>query len=109
MGFLDQIWVVEGIVHIRLLRSNFELRFYPPEPERLARIRERDPNDPIPIRMELVNSRSGKPVRGWDGDHINPYWLRRFVYDIAGAVSYMEREWDTLPEAYVERVEKANA
>lgn len=106
---LDQVRVIEGVVCIRLLRTNFEVRLYPPEPERVAKIRAREADEraAIPIRMELINLNSGKPVRGFDGRYINAYWLRRFVYDLAGAVAYTEREWDTLPPEYVERMEES--
>lgn len=37
---------------------------------------------------------------------LHAWWLRIFVYDLARAVAIIEREFDTLPEAYVKAMEE---
>lgn len=97
--------VEEGIVCVKFSpASKYELRFYPPDPETAARIRARENDDHlVPVRLDLVNRGSGKSVRGFSS-HINPWWLRKFVFAIAAAVAYTEREWQTLPQEFIDKM-----
>jgi hypothetical protein len=99
-------------VHIKLMgpAANFELRFEAPDPATAAKIREREGEAyAIPVAIRLVNRNSGKDVRGFNKTHINAWWLRQFVFEIAAAVAYIEREWDVLSPAYVTKMEEQEA
>jgi len=104
--FNRQVFIEGDVVRVRLLRTNFELRFEMPNRVTIDGIKEREGAAySVPIRMRLINRNSEKDVRGFDGRYINPYWLRRFVFDLANAVAWMEREWDLMSEEYVQKVE----
>lgn len=106
-NFNRQVFVEGDVVRVKLLRSNYELRFEMPDRVTIDGIKERSGEAySVPIRVRLINVNSGKDVRGFDTRYINPYWLRRFVYDLAHAVAWMEREWDLMSDEYVEKVEE---
>jgi hypothetical protein len=91
--------------------GDFVLIFEHPDPERIARVKKSDGAAyAVPVHIRLVNRNSGKDVRGFGrmGKYLNPYWIRRFVYEIAAAVAWMEREWDIMSPEYVEHVDKSN-
>jgi hypothetical protein len=89
--------------------ADFILIFEHPNPETQARIKAREGAAyAVPVRIRIVNRKSGKDVRGFGVKHLNPYWIRRFVYEAAAAVAWMEREWDIMSPEYVEMVDKSN-
>ena len=93
-------------VRVRLLRfTNFELVFSHPKMEIAERMRAEKPDYSIPIPVSLINRKSGKPVRGFDHGHINPWWLRRSVFELAAAVAWMEREWDVMSPEFMAMME----
>jgi hypothetical protein len=105
-GLGDLGRVEDGVVCVKFSpASKYELRFYPPDPETAARIRARENDDHvIPVRLDLVNRDSGKSVRGFKS-YINPWWLRQFVFAVAKAVAYTEREWETMPQEFIDKME----
>lgn len=106
-GVFRQVNIEPDRVRVRFLRTNFELWLERPDPVRAQEIKDRDGAAySIPVGIRLVNARSGKDVRGWDGSYINPWWLRRFVFDLAAAVAYIEREWDVMSDAFVAKMEE---
>lgn len=109
LGELASISPERDVISVKFSpASKYEIRLYRPEAERFKRLREQDPNHPIPVRIDLVYRESGKSVRGFKS-HINPWWLRQFVYAMAKAVAYTEREWDTMTEEYVNKTESAGS
>lgn len=101
-GLMQDVFFEGNRVRVKLLRTQFEIWFEAPDPQIAAEIKERDGEAyAVPVRIRLVNTNSGKDVRGFDKGYLHPWWIRRFVYDIAAAVAYIEREWDVMSEAYV--------
>lgn len=98
--------IEEGVVCVKFSpASKYELRLYPPDPEVVARILARENDDhTIAVRVDLVNRDSGKSVRGFNS-LIHPWWLRKFVFALASAVAYTEREWDTMPQEFIDKME----
>jgi hypothetical protein len=93
-----------SFVRVRLLRSNFEIWFE--HNPAAAEIRAREGEEyAVPIGIKIVNANSGKAVRGFDTRYLHPWWVRRFVYEIAAAVGYIEREWDVMSEAFIEKMQ----
>jgi hypothetical protein len=75
-----------------------------------GKIREREGEAyAIPVAIRLVNRNSGKDVRGFNKTHINAWWLRQFVFEIAAAVAYIEREWDVMSPEFVTKMEQQEA
>ena len=96
-------------VRVKLMgpAATFELWLEMPDPKTAAQIREREGEAySIPVRLRVINRSSGKDVRGFGVRFINAWWLRQFVFEIAAAVAYTEREWDTLSPAYVKMMEE---
>jgi hypothetical protein len=112
MGNLGSgLHIAEGKVTVKLggPAANFVLIFEPPAPKTATEIREREGTAyAIPVRMRLVNRNSGKDVRGFGPSHVNAWWLRQFVYNLAAAVAYIEREWDVLSPEFIAKMEKDN-
>lgn len=106
-GFGELARIEDGVVCVKLSpAAKYELRFYPPDPEVAASIRARENDDHvIPVRVDLVNRDSGKSVRGFRS-YIHPWWLRQFVFAVAKAVAYTEREWETMPQDYIDKMER---
>lgn len=106
-GLLDfgrMLFIEDDRVRVGIGLHHYELHFFRPDPERAASIRARQGDDgTIPIRMDLVNTDSGKPVRGF-GCYIHPWWLRKFVYALAEGVAHTEREWDTMPQSFIDKM-----
>ena len=95
-------------VRVRLLRTQFEVVFEHPDQQIAAEIKEREGDAyAIPIGIRLVNTNSGKDVRGFDKGHLNPWWVRRFVYDMAAAVAWIEREWDVMSPEFIAKMEES--
>lgn len=106
-NFGRQVFIEGDRVRVKLLRSNFEIWLERPDPTTAQEIKDREGEAyTIPVRLRLVNGNSGKDVRGFDHGYINPWWLRRFVFDIAAAVAYIEREWDVMSDAFVAKMER---
>jgi hypothetical protein len=94
-------------VTVKLLRTQFDIVFEHPNPQTAAEIKQREGAAyAIPLRIRLVNSNSGKDVRGFDHKYLNPWWIRRFVFDLAAAVAWIEREWDVMSPEFVAKMEK---
>jgi hypothetical protein len=107
LDFNRQVWIEGDRVRVTLLRSNFEIWLERPDPTTATEIKAREGEAyAIPVRLRLVNGKSGKDVRGFDKGYLHPWWIRRFVFDIAAAVAYIEREWDVMSDAYVAKMEK---
>ena len=104
--FMRGVFLEGARVRVKLLRSNFEIWFEMPNPQTAADIKQRDGVEyAIPVRIRLVNKNSGKDVRGFSGQYLNPWWVRQFVFDIAAAVAYIEREWDVMSPEFVAMME----
>lgn len=94
-------------VRVKLLRTDFEIWFEMPDPKTAAEIKEREGAAySIPVALRLVNARSGKDVRGFNKGYLNAWWIRQFVFDIAAAVAYVEREWDVMSEDFVRQMQE---
>lgn len=105
--FMSGLHVESDRVRVKFLRSNYEVWFERPDPTTAAEIKEREGEAyAVPVRIRLVNARSGKDIRGFDRGYLNPWWVRRFVFDMAAAVAYIEREWDVMSDAYVAQMEE---
>ena len=105
--FSTGLRIEDDKVRIKLLRTNFDLYLLKPDPEKAASIREREGDVyAIPIGIRIVNRNSGKEVRGLDNHFIHPWWLRRFVYEMAAGVGYIEREWDCMSPEFIAKMEK---
>jgi len=105
--FGRQVLIDGDRVRVRLLRSNWEIWVERPNPKPAREIKDRDGDAyAIPVGLRIVNRRSGKDVRGFDTRYLHPWWVRRFVFDLAAAVAYIEREWDVMSGAFVAKMER---
>jgi hypothetical protein len=103
-GFASGLHIEGDTVRLNLVgpAADFELRFTMPDPATAARIKAREGEEyAIPVGIALINRKSGKDVRGFHKTHLNAWWLRTFVYEVAAAVAYMEREWDVISPEYI--------
>lgn len=99
----------EGKVYVKLMGPAADLMivFEHPDPDTAKAIKEREGDAyAIPIRIRLVNRSSGKEVRGFNTRYLHPWWVRKFVFNIAAAVAFIEREWDVMSAAYIEKMEQ---
>lgn len=104
-GWDRQVTIEDDRVRVRLLRSNWEIWLEKPDPKTAQEIKDREGDAySIPVGLRIVNRRSGKDVRGFDTRYLNPWWVRRFVFDLAAAVAYIEREWDVMSDAFVAKM-----
>lgn len=106
-GFARGLHIEGDRIRVNLMgpAAAFEIWFEAPNSQTVAEIKAREGKDySIPVRIRLVNRNSGKDVRGFNDRYINAWWLHTFVFEIAAAVAYMEREWDILSPAYIEKM-----
>jgi hypothetical protein len=103
--FSRMLWIEDDFVRVRIGLTDHEFHFRPGKEETPEQRTERvAKGDPLTVHVQIINRQSGKAVRGFDR-HINPWWLRQFVYALAHGVEAIEREWGTLPDDYVKKIQ----
>lgn len=96
MNFGTMLRAEGDLVRINIALHHYELQLRPGH--------RSDQDGVMRIKMDLVNANTGKSVRGF-AITTHPWWLRKFVYALAAGVAYTEREWQTLPQEYVDMME----
>lgn len=78
---------------VRIGRSDYQFEFWPAGPPK-------GDGGPRFLRWQIVNRETNK-VRV-DLGSIHSYWLRMFVFELGAVVADMEKEWETLPQEFIE-------
>lgn len=91
--------IIEGHVTVRIGRYGQYALVLTPVGEEY-----RSPDKIMMVRVEIVNTHTDKTRLSL---HLHPWWLRVFVFDLAQAVATIEREFETLPAEYVQKMENA--
>lgn len=93
--------IVEGHLTVRMGRySDFAIVLTPSDET------HRNADGLLTVRLDVVNVRTSKRRFGF---YIHPWWLRVFVFDLAQAVATIEREFETLPDEFVEKMRQEEA